>query len=156
MSIDTQSLTPQTLPHTGGYVMLADECWSFRTAVCRADGWGQLTLEAEGADCTFDLPRVLDAGRTGCIEDILGREQPFSPGSFDDDALAGCGLVLGGRCLSVLDVRATLTEYDAERGLLCAELTVTAESDDGTFRAEFEMWLACEYREDVLSAAEAN
>jgi len=129
---------------------LADECWSFRTAVCHADGWGQLTLEAEGTDCSFDLPRVLDAGPTGCVEDIIGRDQPLFADRFEEGALAECGLVVGGRCLTVLNVRATFTEYDSERGLLCAELTVTAENDDGTFRGEFEMWLACAYREEVI------
>ena len=53
----------------------------------------------------------------------------------------------------MVDVRATFTEHDPARGLLFVELTVFAESEDGDHRGEFEVWLACQYREDVPRAA---
>ena len=130
---------------TGGYALCGDECWSFRAASCREDA-GQLTLEADGDGCSLELPRVLSQSRSGCVEDLLGLEQPFHPGQFDWESLAESSLILGGRCLTVLGVRAAFTEYDPDRGLLVAEVAVTAESADGTYRDEFEVWLACEYR----------
>ena len=134
---------------TGGYVLSDEGCCSFHKAVCTEDAWGYLTIEAEGDDCYFDLRRVLEQSRSGCVDDLLGMEYPFYPEQLADaDTFADSALVVPGRCLNIVDVCATFTEHDPARGLLFVELTVFAESEDGDYHGEFEMWLACEYRED--------
>lgn len=139
---------------TGGYVMSGEGCCSFHKAVCTEDSWGYLTLEAEGDDCYFALGRVLEQSRTGCVDGVLGMEHPLYPEQFaDPDQFADSTLLVPGSCLNVVDVRATFTEHDPARGLLFVELTVFAESEDGDHRGEFEVWLACQYREDVPRAA---
>ncbi len=127
---------------TGGHVLSDEGDCPFHKAVCTGDAWGYLTIEAEGDDCYFELRRVLEQSRTGCVDDVLGREQFADPDTFADSVL-----MVPGRCLNVADVRATFTEHDPARGLLFVELTVSAESEDGDYRGEFEVWLACEYHE---------
>lgn len=134
---------------TGGYVLADEGHCTFHKASCAEDAWGYLTLEAEGDDCYFALGRVLEQSRTGCVDDILGQEHPLYPEQFADaDAFAESTLLVPGRSLNVTDVRATFTEHDPARGLLFVELTVWAEGEDGDYRGEFEVWLACQYRED--------
>lgn len=134
---------------TGGYVLSDEICCSFHKAVCTEDTWGYLTIEAEGDDCYFDLRRVLEQSRTGCIDDVLGMEYPFYPEQLaDPEQFADSTLVFAGRSVNIVDVCATFTEHDRSRELLFVELTLFVESEDGDYHGECEMWLACEYRED--------
>jgi hypothetical protein len=153
----TEAFPSKTPPRarTGGYVLSDEGSCSFHKAVCTEDAWGYLTIEAEGDDCYFDLRRVLEQSRTGCIDDVLGMEYPFYPEQLaDPEQFADSTLVVPGRSLNIVDVCATFTEHAPARGLLFVELTVFAESEDGDYRGEFEMWLACEYREDEPKADE--
>ncbi|MBN9120499.1 MAG: hypothetical protein J0I06_15315 [Planctomycetes bacterium] len=153
----TEAFLPKTpsRARTGGYVTSDGGCCSFHKAVCTEDAHGYLTIEAEGDDCYFELRRVLEQSRTGRVDDVLGAEYPFYPEQFADaDTFADSGLIVCGRHLNVADVRATFTEHDPARGLLFVELTVFAESEDGGARGEFEVWLACEYREDERPVGE--
>jgi hypothetical protein len=146
----SEAFPPKTTSRTrtGGYIMSDEVCWSLHKAVCTEDTWGYLTIEAEGDDCYFDLRRVLEQSRSGSIDDVLGMEYPFYPEEpADPEQFADSGLIVSGRCLNIVDVCATFTEHDPARGLLFVELTVFAESEDGDYHGEFEMWLACEYHE---------
>jgi hypothetical protein len=135
-----------TRARTGGYLISDEWQCQFHKATCAEDAWGYLTIEAEGDDCYFALGRVLEQSRTGRVDDILGLEHPLYPEQFaDPDQFADSTLVVPGRCLNVTDVRATFTEHDPGRGLLFVELTVFAESEDGDYRGEFEVWLSCRY-----------
>lgn len=135
---------------TGGYVLSDEGCCSFHKATCTEDAHGYLAIEAEGDDGYFELRRVLEQSRSGCIDDVLGVEYPFSPEHLaDPEQFADSALVAHGRCLNVVDVCATFTEHDPARGLLFVELTVFAESEDGDYHGEFEVWLACDYHEDA-------
>lgn len=149
---------PRGRARTGGYVLAGEECHPLRHAVCYDDDGYTLSVEAEGDGCLFHLRKVLWEGHidyTDSPEDLIGWAWPPYPEWVqDDDLFADSGFALPGRCLRVLGAEATITGFDRAKRLVFVELTVTAESDEGDYRGEFEVWLACEYHGELLAESE--
>ncbi|MBY0228618.1 MAG: hypothetical protein K2W96_04990 [Gemmataceae bacterium] len=133
------------MSHAAGYLRWDDETFPFQDAVCLESGWDMWDIEASGPECLFHLRKVIPRPGIVWIEGPDGYEWPneLVPLPEDDDLFADSGLSIPGRCLQITDVRAVLGGFDGERSLLHLSLKVSAVSDEGDFRADFELELAC-------------
>jgi hypothetical protein len=110
-------------------------------------------IEASGPECLFHLRNVLPRPGIVWVEGPFGFEWPNELVSLpqDEDLFADSGLYVPGRCCEIVSVHAVLGGFDREQFLLYLDLEVSAISDEGDFRATFELGLVCrcedEFRE---------
>jgi hypothetical protein len=138
---------------SAGYIMSEDEHYRFFDTICRESGWDMWDVEAAGAECLFHLRGVLPRPGIVWVEGRLGFEWPndLAPLPRDEDLFADSGLYVPGRCCEIVSVHAALGGFDRQRFLLYLDLEVSAVSEEGDFRATFDLGLVCrcedEFRE---------